>query len=38
MSSMENVLHFGLGAATAIDSLVIAWPNGTRDVKKKPEG
>jgi len=34
MSSMENVLHFGLGAATAIDSLVIAWPNGTRDVKK----
>ena len=26
MSSMENVLHFGLGAATAIDSLVIAGP------------
>jgi hypothetical protein len=28
MSSGEAVEHFGLGAATAIDALVVRWPNG----------
>lgn len=33
MSSLENVLHFGVGAAEMIDSVIITWPNGFRDVK-----
>jgi enediyne biosynthesis protein E4 len=28
LSSIENVAHFGLGATSAIDSLIIRWPNG----------
>ncbi|MEO7311726.1 MAG: VCBS repeat-containing protein [Chitinophagaceae bacterium] len=34
MSSSEPMLHFGLGKNKAIDSLVIVWPDGKRDVKK----
>jgi hypothetical protein len=30
MSSNEPLLHFGLGEATALESLVITWPSGTR--------
>jgi enediyne biosynthesis protein E4 len=30
-SSMEQKLHFGLGKATAIDSLVVAWTDGKRE-------
>ncbi|NQV74034.1 CRTAC1 family protein [bacterium] len=29
--NMDFSAHFGLGTATAIDSLVIKWPDGTRD-------
>ncbi len=36
-SSVDERLHFGLGAATLVDSLVLQWPNGKvqviRDVK-----
>ncbi|MCC6938544.1 MAG: VCBS repeat-containing protein [Flavobacteriales bacterium] len=34
MSSLQA--HFGLGAATAIDSVVIAWPSGVRTVIENP--
>ena len=34
MSSVENVLHFGLGNISTIDSLVITWPSGKQDVRK----
>ncbi|MEO6288220.1 MAG: VCBS repeat-containing protein [Dyadobacter sp.] len=30
VSTVENVLHFGLGASNAYDSLVIRYPNGLR--------
>jgi len=30
MSSNEPLLHFGLGEATELESLVITWPSGTR--------
>ncbi|GAB3170159.1 VCBS repeat-containing protein [Telluribacter humicola] len=35
-SSVTTDLHFGLGKATAIDSVVIAWPTGTRSVVSAP--
>jgi hypothetical protein len=31
-STVENALHFGLGAAGRVDSLDIAWPTGQRQV------
>lgn len=31
-SSVENILHFGLGETTTIDSVVITWPSGRQDV------
>ncbi|MBC7893075.1 MAG: VCBS repeat-containing protein, partial [Sphingobacteriaceae bacterium] len=31
-STVENVLHFGLGAATRVDSLTLTWPGGRRQV------
>ena len=31
-SSVGYVMHFGLGAATGIDSLLVDWPNGARTV------
>ncbi len=34
MSSIENVAHFGVGSATAIDSIVTVWPNGKKQVLK----
>lgn len=34
MSSVENVLHFGLGNITNVDSLMITWPSGKRDIRK----
>ena len=33
MSTMEGPLHFGLGAATIVDSLTVAWPDGSVDVR-----
>lgn len=34
MSSVEEVLHFGLGSVTNIDSLEVIWPNGHRQVQR----
>lgn len=31
-SSVEDAAHFGLGAATSVDSVKIEWPNGTQSV------
>ncbi|MDQ2657176.1 MAG: VCBS repeat-containing protein, partial [Bacteroidota bacterium] len=28
LSSVENVIHFGLGAANSVDSIVVQWPDG----------
>ena len=35
VSTVENMLHFGLGAVMAYDSLVIRYPNGQKQVVKK---
>ncbi|MFK7925992.1 MAG: VCBS repeat-containing protein [Bacteroidia bacterium] len=35
-SSMDPRPHFGLGAATQIDSLVVNWPNGNRTLVLSP--
>jgi hypothetical protein len=32
LSSVEPIMHFGLGTATSIDSVVIVWPNGLKEV------
>jgi len=34
VSSVEPIQHFGLGANTTIDSIVVFWPNGTRQTEK----
>lgn len=34
-SSVDNRLHFGLGASTAIDSLVVNWPDGKYSVQRE---
>jgi hypothetical protein len=34
LSSMENVAHFGIGAATIVDSMIIVWPNQKTQVEK----
>ncbi|MEO8569633.1 MAG: VCBS repeat-containing protein [Ginsengibacter sp.] len=33
-STVTSTLHFGLGSATALDSLKIVWPDGTETVRK----
>jgi len=35
-SENDRRLHFGLGAATQVDSVVIRWPSGTRQVLDHP--
>lgn len=35
-SSMDPRPHFGLGAQTQIDSLVVQWPNGNKSLIEKP--
>ena len=35
-SSVSPTLFFGLGNATAIDSLIVHWPDGTRTINKNP--
>lgn len=32
-SSMEQVVHFGLGAATRMDSMIVRWPDGRTEVR-----
>lgn len=32
LSSVEDILHFGLGMIQAVDSIVVVWPNGTTQV------
>ncbi len=34
MSSVENVLHFGMGDITVVDSAVITWPSGKHQIQK----
>jgi hypothetical protein len=34
LSSVDDGVHFGLGAATKVDSLVVKWPDGKRQVIK----
>lgn len=36
-SSMEPVLHFGLGAHTSVDSLLLRWPDGRTQTLRKPD-
>src|SRR3546814_20352921 len=33
----QSWLHYGLGAATAVDSVTIAWPSGPVDILEPPE-
>ncbi len=33
-STSEPILHFGLGAATNIDSIILTWPDGTKEIMK----
>lgn len=35
LSTVSPQLHFGLGKAQTIDSLVVSWPNGTTTVQKQ---
>ena len=32
MSSIENVAHFGVGAASVIDSVIVIWPNAKKQI------
>lgn len=34
MSSMHPILHFGLGNANQVDSLVVNWPDGMKSTSK----
>ncbi|WP_144606864.1 VCBS repeat-containing protein [Algoriphagus algorifonticola] len=34
MSSVDPRIHFGIGQTTTIDSLIIAWPDGSRSIQK----
>jgi hypothetical protein len=37
LSSVPPILHFGLGENTAIDSLIVNWPSGERQILKNIE-
>jgi hypothetical protein len=32
MSSVENTAHFGLGNSPAVDSIIVVWPNATKQI------
>jgi hypothetical protein len=36
LSSVDDVIHFGVGSAGNVDSVVIIWPDMTRQVLKQP--
>jgi hypothetical protein len=38
LSSSERVVTFGLGQATVVDSLIVQWPSGRREVFEEVEG
>ncbi len=35
LSSIQNIAHFGLGPISLVDSIVIRWPNGKKQVLKE---
>jgi len=35
LSKSENTLHFGLGSAESVDSVVVCWPDGRRSVERQ---
>jgi hypothetical protein len=35
-SSVDDVIHFGLGTKTMVDSIVVIWPDGKRQTIKSP--
>lgn len=35
MSSMDPILHFGLGNTSLLDSLVVTWPDGKQSVRRE---
>lgn len=35
-SSVDDVIHFGLGKQTRVDSIVVVWPDGRRQLVKNP--
>ncbi len=37
LSSVENILHFGIGTQIQIDSVVVSWPDGRIDKIIKPD-
>lgn len=37
LSSVENVLHFGLGASTTVDSVIVEWSDGNIQKLLRPE-
>lgn len=37
MSSVDPILNFGIGEATTIDSILVLWPGGFKEVKQKIE-
>ncbi len=36
LSSVDPVVHFGLGANTQVDSVVVVWPDGKRSIQLNP--
>lgn len=37
LSSVEPVLHFGLGQVAQVDKITVTWPDGTKSVVENPE-
>lgn len=35
LSSVENVAHFGLGQVNVVDSVVVVWPSGKKEISRK---
>ena len=37
LSSVDDVIHFGLGMSTVVDSLLVEWPDGKSQAIRRPE-